>query len=92
MNRRNLFKGLAGVAGALILPATLEENAEAGKRIWALGGIPSEIEVIPPMPIFGDFDIIMDERVPYGQMWFEHEGIRLYTFDWIMKKGYTGHD
>lgn len=43
MNRRNLFKGVIGTASALILPATLEENAEAGKRIWALGGIPEEL-------------------------------------------------
>lgn len=42
MNRRNLFKGLAGVAAGLILPPTLEENVEAGKRFWALGGIPEE--------------------------------------------------
>lgn len=40
MNRRNLFKLAAGAAAALILPPTLAENAEAGKRYWALGGIP----------------------------------------------------
>ena len=44
MNRRDLFKGLAGVAVGLILPPTLEENAEAGRRIWALGGIPKIVE------------------------------------------------
>jgi hypothetical protein len=42
MNRRALFKGLAGAATALILPPTLAENAEAGKRYWALGGIPKD--------------------------------------------------
>lgn len=42
MNRRNLFKGLIGVTAGLILPPSLAENAEAGKRIWALGGIPEE--------------------------------------------------
>lgn len=40
MNRRNLFKLAAGAATALILPPTLAENAEAGKRFWALGAMP----------------------------------------------------
>lgn len=35
MNRRNLFKGLAAVGAGLILPPTLAENAEAGRRFWA---------------------------------------------------------
>lgn len=40
MNRRELLAGLAGVAGGLILPASVAENAEAGRRWWALGAIP----------------------------------------------------
>lgn len=37
MNRRGFLKGaLAVTAGAIILPATLEENAEAVRRYWAL--------------------------------------------------------
>lgn len=44
MNRRSFLKGFAAAAGAVVLPATLEENAEAGKKIWALGGIPRDPE------------------------------------------------
>lgn len=41
MDRRSLFKGIAGFGAALLLPPTLAENAEAARRIWALGGLPS---------------------------------------------------
>lgn len=41
MNRRELFRGLAGVAGALILPPSVADAAEeVGRRWWALGAIP----------------------------------------------------
>lgn len=36
MNRRTFLQGIAAAAGALILPPTLEENAEAARRFWAL--------------------------------------------------------
>jgi hypothetical protein len=36
LNRRTLLKGLAAVGVGLILPPTLEENAEAARRFWAL--------------------------------------------------------
>lgn len=36
MNRRNLFKGLAGVAGALILPATLAASALADEDTYLI--------------------------------------------------------
>jgi hypothetical protein len=41
MNRRAFLKGLAGAVGAaIILPPTIADAAEEGRRIWALGGIP----------------------------------------------------
>lgn len=40
LTRRQLLVGAAGLAGTLILPPTLEENAEAARRWWALGGVP----------------------------------------------------
>lgn len=40
MNRRTLLRGLAGVAGGLILPAGVADAAEAGRRVWALGAMP----------------------------------------------------
>ena len=37
LSRRTFLKGLAAtVAGAIVLPPTLEDNAEAAKRFWAL--------------------------------------------------------
>jgi hypothetical protein len=36
MNRRTFLQGIAAAAGALILPPTLEANAEAARRYWAL--------------------------------------------------------
>jgi hypothetical protein len=36
MNRRHLLQGLAGLGAGLLLPATVEENAEAVRRYWAL--------------------------------------------------------
>jgi hypothetical protein len=36
MNRRSFVKGLAAVGASLVLPPTLEENAEAVQRFWAL--------------------------------------------------------
>lgn len=41
LSRRQLLAGAAGLAGSLILPPTLEENAEAAQRWWALGRVPS---------------------------------------------------
>lgn len=44
MNRRSFLKGFAGALGAaIILPPTVEDAAEVGRRIWALGGIPHEL-------------------------------------------------
>lgn len=43
LDRRQFLKGALGLgAAAIILPPTLEENVELGRRIWALGGIPQE--------------------------------------------------
>jgi hypothetical protein len=36
MNRRHLLQRLAGLGSGLLLPATVEENAEAVRRYWAL--------------------------------------------------------
>lgn len=40
LTRRQLLAGVAGLAGGLILPPTLAENAEEARRWWALGGVP----------------------------------------------------
>ena len=45
MNRRDLFKGVAGLAAGLLLPSTLQENAAEARRYWALG----------PMPGYGEW-------------------------------------
>lgn len=36
MKRRSFLKGIVAAAGALVLPATLEDNAEATRRVFAL--------------------------------------------------------
>ena len=47
LDRRQLIRGALGLgAAAIILPPTLEENVELGRRIWALGAIPQEQETI----------------------------------------------
>lgn len=40
MNRRAFLGGLAGMAGALVLPASVTENAAEARRWWALGAMP----------------------------------------------------
>ena len=47
LDRRQLIRGALGLgAAAIILPPTLEENVELGRRIWALGAIPQKQETI----------------------------------------------
>lgn len=41
LSRRSFFRGAAGVAAGILLPATLEENVEDVKRIYALGAVPA---------------------------------------------------
>ncbi len=60
MNRRDLFKGLIGVTAGLILPPTLEENAEAGRRIWALGGIPEEPQSLQKLAFLNTGEIYFE--------------------------------
>lgn len=41
MNRRDLLRGLAGVAGGLVLPASVADvAAEVERRYWSLGAMP----------------------------------------------------
>lgn len=40
MNRRDILKGIAGVAGGLLFPPSVVEAAKEGRRIWALGAMP----------------------------------------------------
>lgn len=37
LTRRNFLRGAAGLSAALILPPSAAENAEAARRVWALG-------------------------------------------------------
>jgi hypothetical protein len=45
IDRRTLFKGIAGLAGGLILPPSVAENAEAARRYWSL-----DRTMIVPLP------------------------------------------
>lgn len=36
ISRRNLFKGVAGLTAGLLLPSTVQENAETARRYWSL--------------------------------------------------------
>lgn len=53
LSRRSFLKGLAATAGALVLPPTLTDNAEAARRFWAL----DRTMVGPPKwQMFGPYD------------------------------------
>lgn len=63
MNRRDLFKGIAAMAGGLLLPPTLAENAETATRYWALGVIREPMWVVTDItdgrrrePVFFHFE------------------------------------
>lgn len=90
MNRRSLFKGLMGVAGGLILPPTLEENAEASKKIWALGRwsepkgeiiyTPASAIAVDPMFYFDAMSAMMS-AIYEGNLSFAYEDVELYRID-----------
>ena len=80
MNRRALLQGLLGASAALILPPSVAEGAEAGRRWWSLGSVPKVdtgyLETgwfdmgmppalyPPPMPQLGPF-MSKEEQVIY---------------------------
>lgn len=61
MNRRSFLKGFAGALGAtIILPPTVEDAAEMGRRIWALGGVPGRDKTLDADEIAAKREILAD--------------------------------
>ncbi len=83
MNRRDLFRGLAGVAGGLILPPSVADAAESvERRFWALGGMPGR-----EIPAY--YDVMAD--LEWRKEWANWRTMVIAEGEAVIREPYKGY-